>query len=517
MDRFAWVCLAALAALAFAPLIGMLVRVWTQGGIFTGADSYLVADPMQYVNWLRQAGDHVGVANLYDLAPGPHSFVHPGLVISGLAHRLGLGIIAAYMIWKPVAVVALFAGALATVRRFLDRSDDRRLALVLALFACMPVAAAVSWSGLAGVGTKIDFDFISGELWTGSYVWGYLFTGVAVGLLPLSLLAYERGRRGGPGGMLVWAAAGGLVCAWLQPWQGISLALVVVAAEALSWPRERRGLGPVARGAVPMLVAIAGPLVYYLILSRTDPSWELAGVINDIPRWPWWVTVLGLAPLAIPAAFAYRLPAPDFGALALRAWPLAGLLVFYQPAGTFPFHAFQGLTLPLAVLGVVALRGWLGERPVPLWPAVAAVVILVVPGTVHRVDELRGAVKVGRQAFFLEPGERDALRWLERAPQPGGVLATAYSGVIIPAYTGRETWIGAGSWTPDGPSRGLLTESLFSGRVTRAQAEGIVRRSGARFVYVDCHDRADLTSLISGVTGRPRRFGCATVYEVRGA
>ena len=517
MGRFEWVCLAALAALAFAPLIGMLVRVWTQGGIFTGADSYLVADPLQYLNWLRQAGDHVGVANLYDLAPGPHSFVHPGLIISGLAHRLGLGIVAAYMIWKPVAIAALFAGALATVRRFLDRPGDRHLALVLALFACMPVAALVGWSGLGGGATKLDFDFISGELWTGSYVWGYLFTGVAVGLLPLSLLAYERGRGDGPVGMLAWAAAGGLLCAWLQPWQGITLALVVAAAEALAWRRDRRALSLVARDAVPMLMAVALPLVYYLILSRTDPSWELAGVINDIPRWPWWVTVLGLAPLAIPAAFAYRLPAPGFGDLALRAWPLAGLLIFYQPAGTFPFHAFQGLTLPLAVLGVVALRGWIGERPVPLWPALAAVAILVVPGTVYRVDELRGAVQVGRQAFFLEPGERDALRWLERAPQKGGVLSTAYSGAVIPAYSGRETWIGAGSWTPDGARRGLLTDALFSGRIGRDEAERIVRESGARFVYVDCHDRADVTPLIQRVAGPPRRFGCATVYEVRGA
>ena len=106
--------------------------------------------------------------------------------------------------------------------------------------------------------------------------------------------------------------------------------------------------------------------LYYFVLSKTDPSWELAGAVNDFPRWPWWVTVLGLLPLALPAAFAYRLPAPDFGALALRVWPLAGLAVFYQPAGTFPFHAFQGLSLPLAVLAVLALREWLGERRIPL-------------------------------------------------------------------------------------------------------------------------------------------------------
>ena len=168
--------------------------------------------------------------------------------------------------------------------------------------------------------------------------------------------------------------------AWLQPWQGATLILVLSVTEALSL-RRGRGAGGALRDLAAPLAATAAPLAYYFVLSRADPSWELAGVINDIPRWPWWVTVLGLLPLALPAAFAYRLPAPDFGALALRVWPLAALSVFYQPAGTFPFHAFQGLSLPLAVLGVLALRSWLGERRIPLAPALAAVVLLCVVGT----------------------------------------------------------------------------------------------------------------------------------------
>lgn len=56
MARGDWVVLAAFAAMAVAPLVGLLVRVWTQGGVITGADGFLVVDPMQYVNWLRQSG-----------------------------------------------------------------------------------------------------------------------------------------------------------------------------------------------------------------------------------------------------------------------------------------------------------------------------------------------------------------------------------------------------------------------------------------------------------------------------
>lgn len=506
--------LVTLFALGIAPLAGLLVRVWTKGGVVTGADGFLVADPMQYLTWLREASDHLAVANLYDLAGGPRSFVHPGVLISGVLHKAGLGVAAAYLAWKPVAVLALFAGTLALARRFLARQDDRRLAVVVALFFASPVAALVGWSGIGGNDVKFDFDFVSGELWPGTYLWGYLFTALAVGLLPLGVLAYERGRAGGGAGALALAAACGLFSAWMQPWQGATFAAVLVGTELLCLRRGRHPLAAARDLAAPLGATLA-PLVYYYVLSRTDESWELAQVVNDFPRWPWWVTVLGLLPLALPAAFAYRLPAPDFGALALRVWPLAGLAIFYQPGGTFPFHAFQGLSLPLTVLGVLALREWLGERSVPLGGAVALVLVLCAVGTLYRANELREAVNLGRQPFFLETAERDALGHLERQPEPGGVLTPVYSGIVLPAYTGRETYIGAGSWTPNFEARRRDTEALFAGQLDTAEARALVRRSGARFLYSDCHGRADIERIVRPFTAAPQRFGCATVYRVR--
>jgi len=217
----------------------------------------------------------------------------------------------------------------------------------------------------------------------------------------------------------------------------------------------------------------------------------------------------------VPALFAYRLPAPDFGARALRLWPVAAIVVFYLPAGTFPGHAVQGLAIPLTILGALALRERLGRRELGAALVAGAVLVLVVPGLAYRVDELRGAVNVGLQPFFLEPDEHDALNYLERRGDPGGVLAPYFSGQAVPAYTGRETWIGARSWTPDFERRGTASDRLFSGELGDDDAERLVRRSGARFIYSDCRGRADITRLVAGVTDPPRRFGCATVYRVR--
>jgi hypothetical protein len=49
----------------------------------------------------------------------------------------------------------------------------------------------------------------------------------------------------------------------------------------------------------------------------------------------------------------------------------------------------------------------------------------------------------------------------------------------------------------------------------RGEAEALVRDSGARFLLSDCHGREDIRPLIARLVARERRFGCATVWELR--
>jgi hypothetical protein len=150
-----------------------------------------------------------------------------------------------------------------------------------------------------------------------------------------------------------------------------------------------------------------------------------------------------------------------------------------------------------------------------VWGAVSAVLLLCVVGTAYRANELREAVNLGRQPFFLTASERDALRHLDETQEPGGVLTPVYSGIVVPAYTGKETWIGAGSWTPDFDERRDRTEALFAGELDESEAGALIRDSGAAFLYSDCHGRADIEEIVRPFTDPPQRFGCAAVYPVR--
>ena len=523
LDPFELVCLLVLVAQAFFVLAALL----TKGRPLSGADGLLASDQLQYLAWIREASNHVLIGNPFDLAHGDRVFLHPGFLISGVVHDVtGLSIPASYIgLWKPVAIAVMFVGAVKYVRRLLPPGGQRHSALVLVLFAVMPASAIVAWTGWGGKPREYSFDFISGEMWSGQYLWGYLMTAIAVFLLPLVLLGIERWRRDRRWSLLAWSTVGALLVCWLQPWQGATLAIIVVAVEAYRWLRRReRPAWPL----VAILVAIGLPALYYLAIGHFDPSWELAGKSNAAGaqtawKWPWWAMVLTIGPLAVPAALAYRPSVlaktdrgndtPSWQAIALRVWPLAALVVYLAPIGTFPYHAFQGLAIPLGILavqGVVSV--W--PRPKP-WVVAAALAVMVVPGFIHKVQVSANSIHVAGDPFFVFPDEVRALKTLEADPRPGGVLSPTYAGYMVPYRTGRESYIGPFSWTPHWKQRQKLADGLFEGSITGAAARRFVVSTNARYLFEDCRPGlANLEPELRPLLARTHRFGCATVYEL---
>ena len=513
LDRFELGCLIVLVGTAFAVLLPLLTR----GRPLSGADGLYPADQLQYFAWIREAAHHGLIGNRYDLAPGDRPFLHPGFLLSGLVHRVtGMSIPLSYLLlWKPLAIGLTFFGALAYVRRLVPAGGQRRAALAIVLFAVMPASAIVAWTGWGGNPRQYTFDFISGEMWTGQFLWGYLFTAIAVFLMPLVLLAVERWRTEGGGRRLALAALGAFVVMYLQPWQGATLALIVVVVEAVQLWRSRER-PPWALAMVPAAAAL--PAIYYFVLSRVDESWKLASEANAAGgqpewSWPWWAILLTLLPLAAPAALAYRLAAPSWQDVAVRVWPFAALVVYLQPGGTFPYHSFPGLVIPLGVLAVVgvASTSW---RPRPAW-VVAAVAFLTLPGFAHKLETAANNIHLGADPYFIFGDEHRALDSIEEDPRPGGVLAPLYSGFFIPYTTGRETYVGQFSWAPDSRTRRQRADALFEGRLRGEPARAFVRETRARFLFADCRKLADLSGELRGMLEEVRRFGCATVYVLR--
>jgi hypothetical protein len=148
----------------------------------------------------------------------------------------------------------------------------------------------------------------------------------------------------------------GLVCAWLQPWQGATLVAILIVSEITLWR-----LNPLPRPALLAATTLAtvAPLCYYALLSRLGTSWALAGEANRTGLFRWSRLGFALAPLALPAALAYARPTRVFQGVVVRVWAPAPIAIYgfigITGVGTFPPHALQGLSIPFAVLAVAGV------------------------------------------------------------------------------------------------------------------------------------------------------------------
>jgi hypothetical protein len=474
------------------------------GDVFNGSTGLQVPDHMQYLGFIRDAGENVLFSNRFDVAADPHLFFHPMFALSGVVWQLTGSIQAAFLIWQPVAVVLLAIGFSAYARRLLSPSQGAvTISLVLAFFYLAPATYLTDW---LGDDARLQFGtlVVGLEPYAAAYTWGAAGGSISVALMPLCLLGVERAlepsrrRRGrSTRWYALWAGVAGMLSSWLHPWQGITL--LAIMAGLVVWERfDRRLIALVAPVALT-----AAPLAYMWVLTKTDSSWAFVSQANDFDHVGDWL-VLGFAPavLALPAYFR---SADDTQERMLRLWPPAALVVYFVLQSSWFYHAFAGLSLPLAILAVKGLR----HRMRPAL-AVAAVALATVPGIVYVATELRET----RDDHFFTAGEMDALQYLDDVAGDGSVLAPVKPlGQSVPGFAGRKTFVGHYTWTPDYESRRVRSEQLFDGRLDRGAALDLVRESGARFLAADC-GRPDLRPLLGELIVRVRRFGCATVYEV---
>jgi hypothetical protein len=507
--------LAALGAWGLFPLVLLLVHAGHAHASFTGADGLigadgvLGADQLQYLAWARDAGAHGLASDLFSLAPSGHVYLEPIFTIVGALHRIGLSLTLAYLLFKPVAIVALLLGAVAWARRtFAEQLAPRAAAVALSLFLYTPLAALFSWGQLGAGSFRFSLYLLAYELLAANKLWGYVPSALALALVPVALLAIERAfdPDRAPRRAVLAAAVAALVASWLHPWQGITLIVIFAGLAVLQRGRHWLALGVAALGA-------ALPLGYYALLSRTDPAWKLASHYEIIPRLPALVLLAGLGPLALIAALGVRRPRGDVIEQALLLW-IAGCFVTYFANNAFAPHALQGLSLPLAVLMV---RG--GQRLHVPWPlGVLAVGLLTIPGLAY--DARKFVTTAGNEKlvqYYLPHSDTAALRWVTDRGPAGGVLAPTPFALVIPAQTGRAVWVGHGYWSRDYVARARQVDTLFKGRMAPARARAFVSATGAALLVADCRHPADLTRRLAPLIGAVHRFGCARVYVLRRA
>jgi hypothetical protein len=509
---------AALAAWGLFPVALLLVRASVLHARFTGADGLigadgvLGADQLQYLAWIRDASAHGLVSDLFTLAPSANVYLQPLFAISGALVRAGMSVQLAYLVWKPLAILAMCGAALAWARRTIGDGAARRAAVIaLMLFLYTPLAALVEWTHAGSGPFRFSLFLLGDELLAATKLWGYVPSAFALALVVTAVLCVERAigqpAPGRPAGgrpararLLTLAAAAALLASWMHPWQGITMIIVFAGLAVL------RPAGDRLATALPA-VAAAIPLGYYWLLSHSDPAWRLASHYEVIPRLPALVLLAGLGPPALIAALGVRRPGGVMIEQAILLW-IGGCLVTYFVNDAFAPHALQGLSVPLSVLLV---RGWTRLR-LPAVLGVLAVALVTIPGLAYDARKFVTTADGSLVQYYLPGGDQRALAWIaDRAP-PGGVLAPTPFAAVIPSQTGRAVWVGHGYWSRDYPRRARRADALFGRRERGRRARAFVASTGATLLIADCRHHAPLARELAPMLASVHRFGCATVY-----
>ncbi len=269
----------------------------------------------------------------------------------------------------------------------------------------------------------------------------------------------------------------GALASTLHPWQGELMILVIAIAELIRW-RENRSLRRL-RLPVATLVLTGLPLLYYLLLGHLDLSWGLAREASR-HSFPFSAIAIGIAPLAIVAALGYRgrpreLPGVDDAAVA------AGGADHLRPVGDSAERdaaaRLQRVTAPLAVLAVLGVTRSASWERLPRKREIAAVVVALatIPANVYLIEVAHTYTDpTAGNANFITHDEHNALAYLRKDPDDGGVLTQFYLGEAVPGATGRRTLVGDCLWSePRCMPRSLAADALFKGKMSRAP--------GARF------------------------------------
>ena len=504
LDRRGLLVAAALLLFSLIPVALLVLQVVRFGGVLTGSDGMQAGSDQQlYLQNIRESGSDLLISNEWRIGESDGALLHPMWLVSGLLWKLGLGLVPALWLWKPVAAAALGLAAWAFVGRFLD-GRERVAAVVLGLLFFSPALPLVVWADVSLPEVeRLVLIFTTGDAMPAFQLWGYFHAALGIGLMTLCLLGVLRALAGDATRALLWASAAGALAAWLHPWKGAILLLVLTGLAA--WDRSARR----ARLLAVPAAAIVVPLAYLALLPRLDGDWEVYAADNEVVHAPWWILLVALGPLVLPAlAGLRRLKVADDATRVLVLWPVAAFAVYFA-VSQFPYHALQGVAIPLAVLAVL---GWRHTR-LPAAVAVACIAVVTVPGVVYMVDTFRESRRSGYAPYVLHEDENAALRHLERAPA-GGVLSRYYLGMTVPPRTGLDVWVGQFPWTPDFEERRVRAEELFAGRVPAAEARAFVRGTGARYVLADCRS-ADLAPLLGDLVRRTDRFGCVRVHALR--
>jgi hypothetical protein len=459
--------------------------------------------------WMSQvASGEVLLRNLYTSIPHEGAVLNLVFLAAGLAGKLLGSLDLAYQLLRLVAVVVLAWSAWLFVATFTATRERRRW-----LFLTVVFGAGVGWvwnlyrlwNGDFG-GLVSDTDMLSRplDMWVPE---GFVFYSMLVMphfsvAIALLLLTVRSAAIGLADNRLAMTATAGLLCfalSFVHPYD-VLIALGLACSVAALHSLRQHAVGRTVWRHIGLLLLLgSGPVLYNYWILNNNPGMQ-AWLVQNHSASPAPVSYLaGYGLLLIGAVWYTVKHRHDLGSNLspvqwLYAWLLLLPLALYAPID-FQRRLVIGAVAPLAVLSMLLLLDWLGERRFITRRAstatLAGVILLVsLSSTFHWLNSFRKTSDLAGE-LFVASDLVEALRTIAAAPTAQGtVLARFETGNHVPRFTGRATVIGSRGQTGNFERVRASTEDFYRGNMSDAQMRDFLDAQRVRWVVIGPHEAA---------------------------
>jgi hypothetical protein len=325
--------------------------------------------------------------------------------------------------------------------------------------------------------------------------------GIMAGLL--SAAQRPEARRMGPA---LAAGLSALALTVLYPYKILPTAAIVLAFVAGETILRRRLSFSLILAGLTSWAALGAVGLYYFIVSRSDPYWEITNVVqNVIPAPGVMATLLGWGlPLLLAVAGLRRVlrhwPAMPVLVRLCTVWAVMGFLSLFAPV---PFNGrfALGVYLPISILAAWSLHqvilpalarrpAWLGRlSPTPLATARRLLLILAMPSVFVFQGMVVQRTRFFPEFYYLPQAEIQAAHWLAaNSDENDLVLSGNRLGNSLPRYIPGRVFLGQYYLTVDSEGKAGLASRFYDPATAEAWRLAFLAEWGITVIYYGSYE-----------------------------
>lgn len=413
----------------------------------------------------------------YSPEPGKGAYLFLFYIFLGhLARISGISLPSMFHLARLLSSALLIYAFLRLYRRWLGDFSPWGFHLLVAL--------TVFGSGMGWIAAL--FGAFTSDLWVSeAYPFLSMYANPHFPLsLALLLVYYDLLASGARWRQFPLVFAFGLALAVIQPFAVVVGAAISVGYLLWEWIETRRW--PALPAAVGFAAGGGAFLLYQYSAIQSEPILSLWNAQNLTPTPPAWDVLIAFSPALILAAAAiiYLFRNRQAGRCKLFViMIIAGIALAY-----FPFSLQRrfllGYFIPCAFLGVMAIIQVSGVKS-RLRSGLAAALLLLSMGT-NLLVLLGGLSAIPRHdpMLFITKDENLAFAWMSaQERQAGPILASAETGMFIPAYTGWRVVYGHPFETVHAEQRKADINAIFDGSMSAGDIEMYLVRNRIRYIF----------------------------------